>query len=129
MRGFVLYSVVTCRPIAARFRLGDSHSCTTQAVHYTVIKPAAGAVADLGRFLTTRQWFVDPSDPSKRSPSVMTFDRETNQIVTQDSRVWIAARSRSTRSSSIASYGAACRMPTGRNSMPSARASSTTRPT
>jgi hypothetical protein len=61
-----------------------------QTVHYKVIKPAAEAVADLGRFLTTRQWFVDPSDPFKRSPSVMTFDRETNQIVTQDSRVWIA---------------------------------------
>jgi len=63
---------------------------TEQAVHYKVIKSAADAVDDLGRFLTTRQWFVDPTDPFKRSPSVMTFDRETNQIVTQDSRVWIA---------------------------------------
>jgi len=63
---------------------------TEQAVHYKVIKSAAEATDDLGRFLTTRQWFVDPTDPFKRSPSVMTFDRETNQIVTQDSRVWIA---------------------------------------
>ncbi len=61
-----------------------------QAIHCNVIKPAAQAVADMGRFLTTKQWFVDPSDPFKRSPSVMTYDRDTNQIVTQDSRVWIA---------------------------------------
>jgi hypothetical protein len=63
---------------------------TVQAVHYTVIKPASEAVSDLGRFLTTRQWFVDPADPFKRSPSVMSFDREANRIVTEDSRVWIA---------------------------------------
>lgn len=61
-----------------------------QTVHYRVIKPAAEAVADLGRFLTTRQWFVDPDDPFRRSPSVMSYDREEDRIVTQDSRVWIA---------------------------------------
>lgn len=61
-----------------------------QAIHYDVIKPAAQAVADMGRFLTTKQWFVDPNDPFKRSPSVMSYDREANQIVKQDSRVWIA---------------------------------------
>jgi len=61
-----------------------------QAIHYFVTKPEADAVADMGRFLTTKQWFVDPSDPFKRSPSVMSYDREENKIVTQDSRVWIA---------------------------------------
>lgn len=61
-----------------------------QAIHYFVTKPAADAVADMGRFLTTKQWFVDPSDPFKRSPSVMSYDRDENKIVTQDSRVWIA---------------------------------------
>jgi hypothetical protein len=61
-----------------------------QTVHYLVTKPAAEAVDDMGRFMTTRQWFVDPADPFKRSPSVMTFDRDENRIVTQDSRVWIA---------------------------------------
>jgi hypothetical protein len=61
-----------------------------QAVHYFVTKPEAQAVADLGRFLTTKQWFTDPDDPFKRSPSVMTYDREENRIVTQDTRVWIA---------------------------------------
>jgi hypothetical protein len=61
-----------------------------QAIHYYVIKPEAEAVDDLGRFLTTKQWFVDSADPFKRSPSVMTYDREENRIVAQDSRVWVA---------------------------------------
>jgi hypothetical protein len=63
---------------------------TVQAIHYLITKPEAEAVSDLGRFLTTRQWFVDPNDPFHRSPSVMTYDREENQIVTQDVRAWIA---------------------------------------
>jgi len=61
-----------------------------QSINYYVTKPSSEAVADLGNFLTTRQWFVDPNDPFKRSPSVMSYDREANKIVTQDSRVWIA---------------------------------------
>jgi hypothetical protein len=63
---------------------------TIQSIHYYVIKPSAQAVADMGNFLFTRQWFDDPNDPFHRSPSVMSYDRETNKIVTQDSRVWIA---------------------------------------
>jgi hypothetical protein len=63
---------------------------STQSIHYYVTKPAAQAVADLGNFLFTRQWFDDPNDPFHRSPSVMSYDREVNKIVTQDSRVWIA---------------------------------------
>ena len=63
---------------------------STQSISYYVIKPSAQAVADLGNFLFTRQWFDDPTDPFHRSPSVMSYDRETNKIVTQDSRVWIA---------------------------------------
>jgi hypothetical protein len=62
----------------------------TQTIHYFVTKPAAEVVADMGHFLTTRQWFADPNDPFHRSPSVMTYDREANQIVMQDSRAWIA---------------------------------------
>jgi len=64
-----------------------------QTIDYFVIKPESQVVADLGNFLMTKQWFVDPKDPFHRSPSVMTYDRETNQIVTQDSRVWIAGLS------------------------------------
>ena len=61
-----------------------------QAIQYMVTKPESEVVADLGRFLTTRQWFVDPNDPFERSPSIMTYDREENRIVTQDTRAWIA---------------------------------------
>lgn len=61
-----------------------------QSISYYVIKPSAQAVADLGNFLFTKQWFVDPNDPFRRSPSVMSYDREADKIVTQDSRVWIA---------------------------------------
>jgi hypothetical protein len=63
---------------------------TKQAISYTVIKPASEAVADLGRFLFTRQWYVNPDDPFGRSPSVMTYDRGNNRIVLQDARAWIA---------------------------------------
>ena len=61
-----------------------------QTIQYFVTKPEAQAVADMGHFLTTTDWFVDPQDPFHRSPSVMTYDREANQIVMQDSRAWIA---------------------------------------
>ena len=63
---------------------------TVQTIHYIVTKPQAEAVTDLGRFLTTKQWFVDPADPFRRSPSVMTYDRDDNRIVTQDTRAWVA---------------------------------------
>src|SRR5258708_2134176 len=63
---------------------------TRQAIHYFVTKPESEAVADMGHFLMTKQWFVDINDPFHRSPSVITYDRELNQQVTQDGRVWIA---------------------------------------
>lgn len=63
---------------------------SNQSISYYVIKPSAQAVADLGNFLFTQQWFVDPNDPFHRSPSVMSYDREAGKIVSQDSRVWIA---------------------------------------
>ncbi|HMV83684.1 MAG TPA: DUF5695 domain-containing protein [Blastocatellia bacterium] len=61
-----------------------------QSISYYIIKPSTQAVADLGNFLFTKQWFVDPNDPFRRSPSVMSYDREADKIVSQDSRVWIA---------------------------------------
>jgi len=63
---------------------------TNQALSYYVTKPAAQAVADLGNFLFTRQWYVNPGDPFHRSPSIMTYDRGNNRIVLQDARAWIA---------------------------------------
>ena len=64
-----------------------------QTIAYNVIKPETEAVADMGKFLTTRQWFSDEKDPFHRAPSVITYDRERNQMVQQDSRVWIAGLS------------------------------------
>lgn len=64
-----------------------------QTIGYFTIKPESQVVADLGHFLTTKQWFVDSNDPFHRSPSLMTYDRSVNQIVSQDSRVWIAGLS------------------------------------
>ncbi len=61
-----------------------------QSISYYVIKPAAQAVADMGNFLMTKQWFIDANDHFKRSPSVISYDREENNQVTQDSRAWIA---------------------------------------
>jgi hypothetical protein len=66
---------------------------TVQAMSYFVTKPEAEAVADMGHFLTTKQWFTDAKDPFHRAPSVMSYDRELNKIVLQDSRVWIAGLS------------------------------------
>lgn len=62
---------------------------TVQTIHYSVIKPAFEAVADMGGFLTTRAWFEDASDPFGRSPSVMTYDREDDRIVTQWHQAWV----------------------------------------
>jgi hypothetical protein len=66
---------------------------SVQTVSYFITKPLEQAVADLGRFSTTRQWFDDKSDPFRRGPAVMSYDREANRIVTQDARVWIAGLS------------------------------------
>ncbi|MCY3611595.1 MAG: DUF5695 domain-containing protein [Gemmatimonadetes bacterium] len=61
-----------------------------QTIHYKVIKPAAEVVADLGRFLTTEQWFERPDDPFGRSPSVISYDYDERSHVTEDNRAWIA---------------------------------------
>jgi len=61
-----------------------------QTVHYFVSKPEVQALADMGHFLTTKQWFTDTNDTFHRAPSVMSYDRDTNEIVMQDSRAWIA---------------------------------------
>jgi hypothetical protein len=66
---------------------------TVQTIQYFVIKPAAQVVADMGHFLTTRQWFADMNDPFHRAPAPITYDHETNQQVVQDSRAWIAGLS------------------------------------
>jgi hypothetical protein len=63
---------------------------TVQTIHYYLTKSATEAVDDLGRFLFTEQWYENPADPFKRSPSIIGYDREANKILEQDHRVWIA---------------------------------------
>ena len=62
----------------------------TQAVHYRVIKPAAQVVKDMGQFMTTTQWYDNPDDPFGRTPAVMNYNRQQNEIVLEDRRVWHA---------------------------------------
>ena len=61
-----------------------------QSVQYFVTEPEQKVAHALGHFAFTQQWFGDPGDPFHRAPSVMSYDRTLNQIVRQDSRVWIA---------------------------------------
>ena len=61
-----------------------------QTVHYYITKPAETVVSDMGNFLATKQYFTDTNDPFKRAPSFISYDREANAQVVQDSRVWIA---------------------------------------
>ncbi|HEY4157798.1 MAG TPA: DUF5695 domain-containing protein, partial [Polyangiaceae bacterium] len=62
---------------------------TVQTIHYDVTKPAAQVATDLGNFLTTKDWFTAAGDPFGRSPSVMTYDHELGQIVTQSKQAWV----------------------------------------
>ncbi|KAI1653381.1 hypothetical protein F4813DRAFT_255741 [Daldinia decipiens] len=71
----------------------DYEDGKTQTIHYYITKSGTEAIRDLGRFLTTKQWFNDTSDPFGRAPSVMSYDYEASSIVTQDPRVWIAGLS------------------------------------
>ncbi len=64
-----------------------------QTVNYKIIKPESQVVADNGKFLTTNQWYENPNDLFHRSPSVITYDNEKKQQVTQDRRAWICGLS------------------------------------
>jgi len=66
---------------------------SVQTVSYFVTKPLVQAADDLGRFITTRQWFDDTQDPFGRAPAILSYDREANRIITQEPRVWIAGMS------------------------------------
>jgi hypothetical protein len=77
-----------------------------QTLHYYVTNGATNAISNLGNFLvcysavllyfilihscqTTSQWFNDPTDPFKRSPSIISYDRQVNAVVRNDPRAWI----------------------------------------
>lgn len=64
-----------------------------QTAHYYIIKPAPETIGDLGNFLTTKQYYTNTSDAFNRAPSIITYDREADDFVLQDYRVWIAGLS------------------------------------
>jgi hypothetical protein len=66
---------------------------TTQAVHYWLAHSSPLALSEFGNFLTTDQWYTNTSDPFGRAPSVITYNRATNDYVLQDNRTWIAGLS------------------------------------
>ena len=65
----------------------------SQTINYKVISPEKEVIASYGKFLTTEQWFDDKNDPFGRAPSVITYDYEKKEQVTQDTRAWIAGLS------------------------------------
>jgi hypothetical protein len=92
VQGWSKYRVTGRKWGRARLTLSYADG-TQQAIHYFVTKPSSVVLDDLGHFLATRHWFDDRSDPFKRGPSFMTFDRERNAVVLQDQRVWMAGLS------------------------------------
>jgi Family of unknown function (DUF5695) len=64
-----------------------------QTVHYYITKSGPSVLDDYGNFTTTAQWYDDTSDPFLRAPSVMSYDRQANQIIVQEARVYIAGLS------------------------------------
>jgi hypothetical protein len=87
--GHLQYTVKGVRSGRARVTV-TYDDATSQTIHYNVIKPAQQTVADMGRFLTTKAWFTDETDPFGRAPSVMNYDRANNRVVLQDTRAWVA---------------------------------------
>ncbi|KAK6063211.1 hypothetical protein SCUP515_12616 [Seiridium cupressi] len=89
-----LYTLTPSSSAWGRSRLTITYADgLTQTVHYYITKSGTEAVANLGTFSTTDQWFDDTSDPFGRAPSVMTYDYEERAIVTQDTRAWVAGLS------------------------------------
>lgn len=66
---------------------------TRQTVNYKVIKPEKQVVDDLGRFLTTEQWYDNPDDPFGRHNAVISYDYWENEQVTEENSAWIAGLS------------------------------------
>ncbi|KAJ7608673.1 hypothetical protein FB45DRAFT_762954 [Roridomyces roridus] len=66
---------------------------TLQTLHYYVTDGATKAISNLGNFLTNEQWFTSTTDPFKRAPSVISYDRSVNATVLNDPRAWIGGLS------------------------------------
>lgn len=66
---------------------------SAQTISYFITKPLEQAMADLGRFSTTKQWFDDARDPFGRAPAILTYDRDSERIAADEPRVWITGMS------------------------------------
>jgi hypothetical protein len=66
---------------------------TLQTINYKVIKSQEQVVNDLGNFLTTEQWYENDGDLFGRSPSVMNYDYDKKEILTQERRSWFVGLS------------------------------------
>ena len=64
-----------------------------QTINYKVIKSQEQVVNDLGNFLTTEQWYENDEDAFGRSPSVMNYDYDKKEILTQERRSWFVGLS------------------------------------
>ncbi|KAI5917011.1 hypothetical protein F4810DRAFT_718652 [Camillea tinctor] len=88
------YTVTPAASAWGRARLTVSYADgTAQTIHYHITKASSAPLRDLGAFLTTAQWFADPSDPFARAPAPLAYDHDAGRIVAQEPRVWIAGLS------------------------------------
>ena len=62
---------------------------TAQTINYKVIKPETEVMNNFGQFLTQKQWYTSEKDPFGRNNSVISYDNEKKEQVTQDSRAWV----------------------------------------
>ena len=91
-KGWKSYSITPCDWGRSRVTVTYADGLK-QTVHYKVIKPEKEVVEDMGRFLTTEQWYENPGDPFNRHLSVISYDYGRMQKVTEDSRAWVAGLS------------------------------------
>ncbi|KAH7104560.1 hypothetical protein BKA62DRAFT_741863 [Auriculariales sp. MPI-PUGE-AT-0066] len=88
------YTLTPARTTFGRVRLTVEYANgQLQTVHYYVTKEGVQTVSDLGNFLFNAQWFDDPADPFHRSPSIMGYDRQLDQILKDERRNWLAGLS------------------------------------
>lgn len=91
---WVGYDVTPAAGAFGRARLTITYADdVVQTVHYHITKAGPSVLADLGSFLTTKQWFDVAGDPFARSPSVISYDRQLNAVVKDEARAWIAGLS------------------------------------
>ena len=61
-----------------------------QTVNYWIANTAVDSVQKYGQFIADKQFYTNTQDPFRRAPSLMTFQRTSNDFVLEESRAWIA---------------------------------------